>query len=299
MTPTTNPLMLPEIVRIVLQYLDNSADRSQLVQCAQVNKLWADEAIRLLWAIVQADAPLTRFAELSVARQRYYANKVRVIYLSEPDRLQLLENIKLDRELQWPLLSGFAAFDQSYSNDDQVLRFLGEKLQIFCLRGGVASDTVIYRLPERCPHIFMIWLSDLPGVTAEGLLTALKAMPSISFIALDGMDQVITTRFLHHLANREGLRLLHLLVGLWPVLSRALGVLHPISATGDAEYFERAIDFNRCTSVFARAAEAYSYSARPYRRRLGSCCQLYQVDGARSFTRPYLRDQWLRSSQSR
>ena len=42
-------LVLPELLGLVLQQLEDSSGRSSLARCLRVNKTWFTEAVRILW----------------------------------------------------------------------------------------------------------------------------------------------------------------------------------------------------------------------------------------------------------
>ena len=80
MAPSQHALCVPEIVAIVLNHLDQEkAGLRTLVQCAQVNSLWANEATTSLWG-KRLSSSKDRFQALAgmadPARKQFYANKI-------------------------------------------------------------------------------------------------------------------------------------------------------------------------------------------------------------------------------
>ena len=80
MAPKTHPLLIAEIVAIVFNHLQNVDETSSLVACAQVNSLWAEEAIRCIWH--QDDCSgrqVNSLLKMPNCRRQIYANHMRSI----------------------------------------------------------------------------------------------------------------------------------------------------------------------------------------------------------------------------
>ena len=80
MASKTHPLLIAEIVAIMFNHLQNVDGTSSLVACAQVNSLWAEEAIRRIWhrddcSRRQVNSLLT----MPNCRRQNYANRMRSI----------------------------------------------------------------------------------------------------------------------------------------------------------------------------------------------------------------------------
>ena len=80
MASKNHPLLIAEIVAIIFNHLQNVDETSSLVACAQVSRLWAEEAIRRIWYQGnfwghEVDSLLT----VPNCRRQSYANHMRSI----------------------------------------------------------------------------------------------------------------------------------------------------------------------------------------------------------------------------
>lgn len=205
-----NPLELAELVALVMEHIAESRDISQLVRCAQVNKLWAKEATLFRW---ESTSSTQLFKHVSPARRPYYSRKVREITVSGSADLQLLDDSGSDANLLWPRLKVLIARERAGSGDDQLLQFLSPHLQELDLYDGWASDNILAQVPALCPRLSRVVLDKSDDFTADGVLSLLRASESISVITLYGnydMHHAISPQLLCHLASRKGLKRLRL-----------------------------------------------------------------------------------------
>ena len=80
MASKNHPLLIAEIVAIIFKHLQNVDGTSPLVACAQVSRLWAEEAIRRIWYQGncmghEVDSLLT----VPNCRRQSYANHMRYV----------------------------------------------------------------------------------------------------------------------------------------------------------------------------------------------------------------------------
>ena len=187
----------------ILGQLDDDRD---LYAALQVNRMWANEAITLLWRV---KPPIWAFAQVEGAeRLQYYANKISVVDLSD---------ISDDQEGHWtrcktqgllfPCLSEIFIDLNNCDCEDVLLRYLQPGLQKLSLRGWLIPDDFLTRVEEQCPALRSFSLHSLKdAMTAEHLLRFLNGMPSLVEIVLGNyVGDPMCEKLSIHLASRPNL----------------------------------------------------------------------------------------------
>ena len=129
MASNNHPLALTEIVAMVFDHLQNLNGTSSLLACAQVNHLWADEAIRRIWS--QGDSyghEVESLLKVPNYRRQRYANHMRSINHLWPDYQELNHSILL-APLKFPRLRS-ATFEIPNPRDEIIrLQYLVPSLR--------------------------------------------------------------------------------------------------------------------------------------------------------------------------
>ena len=169
---------LPEIVATIMEQLHH---KQSLFAALQVNRLWADEATRILWRV---HPPIQGLIQIgNVERRQYYASKISSLKIYDENKLDHLLNTRFPRLTQ---LSTFF----SRKGDEQFLNlFLQRALQSFsCLRFRFES---LLQIATRCPNlqVLSLMLPHDPVPTGD-LVRFLDLMPSLTHIKLQSVGDV-------------------------------------------------------------------------------------------------------------
>ena len=140
MASRSHPLLIAEIVAIIFNHLQNVDGTSPLVACAQVSRLWAEEAIRRIWyqdncSEHEVDSLLT----VPNHRRQSYANHMRSI---DDDSWIDLEHkhIVLLAPLKFPRLESASFLIPRNRDEIFRLQYLVPSLRRLKLYGHVYMD---------------------------------------------------------------------------------------------------------------------------------------------------------------
>lgn len=142
MASKNHPLLIPEIVAIIFNHLQNVDGISSLVACAQVSRLWAGEAIRRIWYKGNGRGyEIDSLLKMPNGRRQIYANHMRSIDDSWFKDLEIYHNILL-APLKFPRLES-ASFLISRNRDERFrLQYLVLSLRRLELHEGADSEHV-------------------------------------------------------------------------------------------------------------------------------------------------------------
>ena len=129
MASKTHPLLIAEIVAIIFNHLQNVDGTSSLVACAQVNSLWAEEAVRHIWH--QDDCrgrQVNSLRTMPNCRRQIYANHMRSINDDSFIDLEHRHNILL-APLQFPRLESASFLIPRNSDERFRLQYLVPSLR--------------------------------------------------------------------------------------------------------------------------------------------------------------------------
>ena len=194
-------LGLPEIVAAILEQLHHN---KSLFAALQVNRLWADEASRVLWRWNPSIAGLVQIS--NVKRRQYYANKISSLEIGDLFAGRPFRQLFNTR---FPHLTRFSTSHNLEIDYERCLdRFLQPSLQWFeCSEGGFGLKVLLW-LAERC--------RDLRGLSLQGqwphsrihtcdLVRVLDLMSSLTHICLYGLE-LGDLELYSHLASRPNLQ---------------------------------------------------------------------------------------------
>lgn len=200
------PLDLPEILKMTFIFLDGKS----LVACAQVNSLWENEATDLLWT----NPPVFALANLlSSDRAQVYAAKI-FRFRSLPYKNSTDSQFhRAYSHLSFPRL---AKLSLTLEDAAWLPQYLQPSLRVFkleCFTNKANRDDCevnkIYMQPStRCPHLRGVIIGNV-GLTVDGLLRFLEAMPSIRNINLRSY-KLVTENLMQYLAARPNLERLQI-----------------------------------------------------------------------------------------
>lgn len=209
-TPVEKPnsssaLQVPETLLNILNYLEN--DRGTLYNVLQVNRMWFECGVSVLWKMVK----FKRLQGAGKENRPFYASKIHYL-LFEGDVAH--EDFK---DLEFSNLRIISI--DSYRPKDgniyltQYLRPTLERIQIY----GTDLNEEFLSTMEKCRRV-KEFLLDSPGdrVTAERFLSFLQNCPSLDNLQFKyGMEKVINDDTVVYLAGKDNLRSL----GLGPELT--------------------------------------------------------------------------------
>ena len=192
-------LGLPEIVAAIMEQLPC---KSSLFAALQVNRLWADEATRVLW---RADPPIQGLMQIgSVERRQYYANKISSLDMfldSERDWSQLVNT-------RFPRLIEIDAQIFNERNQQHLYHFLQPTLRSFGLYGSQSQLELLLQLATRCPDLSVLEVGwPKCPLLSRDLVRSLDLMPSLTHISLSYRADA---KLYLHLASRPNLQVLRM-----------------------------------------------------------------------------------------
>lgn len=225
-------LLLPEIVAAIVK--SESSTPGYLFACLFVNRLFSEEACRLLWygcgsrynsaTAGHVTAGISRLAEISQrSRQRaqVYANFVHILNFAEPDETWPYgDEAKWHSHLtclQYPQLQELECYESpdaaKLNKGDVVIRYAQPSLRTFGLHEGSGlSDAFFDELRTRCPQLQQLTLSSIDNtMTQGGLLRFLRSQVSLQGLTLDaGFQRLWTKEACHAIAQYPKLEFLQL-----------------------------------------------------------------------------------------
>ncbi|KAK7914114.1 hypothetical protein PG985_011817 [Apiospora marii] len=225
-------LLLPEIVAAIVK--SESGAPGYLFTCLFVNRLFSEEACRLLWygcgsrynsATAGHVTPgICRLAEISQrSRQRaqVYANFIHILVFAEPDETWPYgDEAKWHSHLaclQYPQLEELDFYESpeasTLNKADVVIRYAQPSLRTFGLHTGSGlSDAFLDELRTHCPQLQQLTLSSIDNtMTQDGLLRFLRSQASLQCLMLDtGFQRLWTKEAFHAAAQYSNLELLRL-----------------------------------------------------------------------------------------
>ena len=194
-------LGLPEIVAAILEQLHHN---KSLFAALQVNRLWADEASRVLW---RWNPPIQGLVQIdNVERRQYYANKISSL---EIDHLCAGRPFSQILNTRFPHLTRFSTSHNPEIDYERCLdHFLQPSLKWFDCAEGRFGLKVLLWLAERCPDLRGLsiqWQWPQPRIHTCDLVRVLGLMPSLTHICLYGLA-LGDLELYSHLASRPNLQ---------------------------------------------------------------------------------------------
>ena len=188
-------LALPEIVAAILEKLHHT---KALFAALRVNRLWADEATRILWRV---DPPVWGLVQISnVERRQYYANQVLSLNLDEPDSCELDQLLNT----RFPRLTKLSSLHLHERQQQYLYHFLQPTLRSFgCIGYGLRLELLL-QIAAQCPDLPKPSLGWMQGpLLLRDLFRFLDLMPSLTHISL---HYVGDADLYLHLASRPNLQ---------------------------------------------------------------------------------------------
>ncbi len=124
------PAELVELVASIFAQIDNPRS---LVACAQVNKLWADEATRYISE--RTPPPSALVALVDKDRLQIYTNKIRSLILHTGDR----QHYALLSSVQFPRSTKLLMDDSDFNDERHLRHYLQPSLRHLSMGGGHVS----------------------------------------------------------------------------------------------------------------------------------------------------------------
>jgi len=152
-------LRLPELVHTIFNFLDNDHDTSALAACMQVNRLWAEEAVVLLWRTCGSgrsdSSHLAAMAE-SPDRLQWYARCITALFFARAafspgsSAYEVEDEAKhhlVFQDISFPRLSwleiNFPPKSTHINGGSEFLPYLQSSLIEFRLFQGAVSDQLL------------------------------------------------------------------------------------------------------------------------------------------------------------
>ncbi|KAK8072800.1 hypothetical protein PG996_006148 [Apiospora saccharicola] len=225
-------LLLPEIVAAIVK--SESGAPGYLYTCLFINRLFSEEACRLLWYgcgsgynsataghVTPGIRQLAEISQHSRQRAQVYADFINVFMFSQPKETWPYGNEAVWHGdlacLQYPQLQELtitAADDSaSLNRGDVVIDYARPSLRTFALSEGSAlSDAFLDELRTRCPQLKWLTLSSIDNtMTQDGLLRFLRTQVSLECVWLQtGFGRLWTEEAFHVVAQYPNLELLEL-----------------------------------------------------------------------------------------
>ncbi|KAI9836236.1 MAG: hypothetical protein M1819_001573 [Sarea resinae] len=230
MSSRVNPLELGEIVHITLKELQD--DLPTLSACVQVNTLWAEEAVSLLWQncgrYCSEDCsdcppypPVTSLAAMCdmPLRQQWYAEKIRTLHFNREIHEKQYEPVHASlSSLRFPRLNKLVLSHTDATEYTSLIQYLRPQLRSLSIIDADLPDATFFRtIALRCPHLKELRLirprQPIPEDSLLPLLSALHSLTSLTFTGNrsleDDFEHPYTscrrlscpTRVFHHLAT--------------------------------------------------------------------------------------------------
>ncbi|KAK8122774.1 hypothetical protein PG984_011444 [Apiospora sp. TS-2023a] len=224
-------LLLPEIVAAIVK--SESGAPGYLYTCLFINRLFSEEACRLLWYgcgsrynsataghVTPGIRQLGEISQQSRQRAQIYANFINILQFAEPNETWPYGNeAKWHSDLaclQYPQLQELTlspADDSATLNrGDVIINYARPSLRTFALDGSALSDEFLHELRTRCPQLQRLTLSSIDNtMTQDGLLRFLRTQVSLECVWLQtGFERLWTEEVFHVVAQYPNLELLEL-----------------------------------------------------------------------------------------
>ncbi|KAK8000425.1 hypothetical protein PG990_013025 [Apiospora arundinis] len=208
-------LLLPEIVTAIIK--SNRGDPGYLHTCLFINRLFWEEACRILWYgcgarynsataghVTPGIRQLAEISQRSRQRAQLYANFVHILDFAEPqESWPYGDEAKWHGDLaclQFPQLqrARFNPSDDatSLNKGDVVIRYAQLSLREFgCEAGSEFSDKTLDQLRTRCPKLQHLRLASITGtLTQDGLLRFLRTFDSLQSLVIQIGTRDLWTR---------------------------------------------------------------------------------------------------------
>lgn len=197
-------LGLPEILLNIFDCLRD--DTGALYSAIQVNKLWFDCGISILWK----DPPVEQLANIPEGRRQLFASRINnLVFNGDEEELHpLFLNLEFSR-IRSVSIDSCDAEKMNYAR-----AYMRPMLERFEFYGSDVDVGFFDRLGTQCPRLRSI-LVDSPGdrVTAASFLSFLENSPTLESMAfVVDMHHLLTPDVLLHLASRNNLTELHIAV---------------------------------------------------------------------------------------
>lgn len=203
-----SPLLIPEVLLGIFDFLELEQDRSTLAAACRVSKTWCAYATEVLWRT----APCQALAGIADDRAQLYASKVTMLEFTGSSEAQYHYHWW---DLQFIRLRHLCL--DSYRAPSGVpypmQQYLHASLQTLEFYGGDLAASVLTGLLTNCPRLRDI-LIDSPGsyITPRMFLSFIKDCKSLERVTfVYGMDHLVTDELFLHLARRPNLT--HLTLG--------------------------------------------------------------------------------------
>lgn len=208
-------LLLPEIVAAIVK--SESGEPGYLYTCILVNRLFFEEACRILWYgcgssynsataghVTPGIRQLAEISQHSRQRAQIYANFINVLYFAPPketwpygDESKWHSHLACLQYPQLQELSFFASDDAvSLNKGDVIIAYAQPSLRAFKLcEGSALSDAFLDELRSRCPRLQHLKLSSIDHtMTQDGMLRFLRTLISVQSVTLDTGFQRLWTK---------------------------------------------------------------------------------------------------------
>ena len=154
-TAASVALQIHEIVKSLMEALQD--DKRSLVVCAQVCKLWADEATAIIWE-ESVRYPIFRkilaLKQVDSSRLKWYARKIRVLDLSPCiNRLALAH--ESFRDTEFPRLAILSIPFGFGNSNTAITQYFQSRLRRVSLPCASLSDSVLRDLAVTSPFLYL------------------------------------------------------------------------------------------------------------------------------------------------
>ena len=237
---TLHALMIPEVLREVVQHLDS--DHKALYSASRVNRAWAEECLNLLWHSVSEDGA-TRLASIPKQRRHFYADRIRSWTLDmsptdDQDQMCELDFPRLRRVDLW-------LTDDNSGCNHQLVPTL-EEFQLF--NNSKEPEYTLWELLSCCPNLRKLCVRSEPQINFDELEDFLKEFSRLRALDLTSISaDNITDEVFCHLASLP----LHELRMRKPITSEMVDLACQRVGSGslfpDLHYFEAGMEW--CTAA--------------------------------------------------